>query len=102
MGEIADMMLDGTMCQGCGVWLHDGEDGPGFPSFCRDCEQQEKIHEIDQGARQLAAQAKVKCPTCGKRVKALGLKDHQRDAHGVKPTESPSFSPNFDERNGIK
>ena len=25
MGEIADMMLDGTMCAGCGEWMHGGE-----------------------------------------------------------------------------
>lgn len=37
MGEIADMMLDGTMCQGCGVFLHDGEDGPGYPGYCSGC-----------------------------------------------------------------
>lgn len=37
MGEIADMMLDGTMCQGCGEFLHDGEDGPGYPGWCESC-----------------------------------------------------------------
>jgi hypothetical protein len=41
MGEIADMMLDGTMCQGCGEWLHDGDDGPGFPGYCSACEPDE-------------------------------------------------------------
>lgn len=37
MGEIAEMMLDGTLCQGCGEFLHDGEDGDGFPTFCAAC-----------------------------------------------------------------
>lgn len=96
MGEIADMMLDGTMCQGCGVWLHGGEDGPGYPGFCSDCKPKQRSLAPSNPA------PKVACPTCGKRVKAVGLKDHQRDAHGVKPEESPSFSPNFDERNGIR
>lgn len=73
MGEIADMMLDGTMCQGCGVWLHDGEDGPGYPGWCPDCKPKDDT---------APKAAKVKCPTCGRRVKAVGLKDHQRDAHG--------------------
>lgn len=36
MGEIADMMLDGTLCEGCGVYLGD-EDG--FPSYCVGCER---------------------------------------------------------------
>lgn len=31
MGEIADMMLDGTMCCETGEWNFEGEDGPGFP-----------------------------------------------------------------------
>lgn len=33
MGEIADMMLDGTLCEGCGEYL--GE-GMGFPDYCSD------------------------------------------------------------------
>lgn len=37
MGEIAEMMIDGTMCAGCGEFLHDGEDGPGFPGYCESC-----------------------------------------------------------------
>lgn len=31
MGEIADMMIDGTMDWETGEWNFDGEDGPGFP-----------------------------------------------------------------------
>ncbi len=31
MGEIADMMLDGTMDCETGEWNFDGEDGPGYP-----------------------------------------------------------------------
>ena len=78
MGEIADMMLDGTMCQGCGVWLHDGADGPGYPGYCRSCARD--AHRAD-GRITAQASDKVACPTCGRKVKAAGLKDHQRDAH---------------------
>lgn len=35
MGEIAEMMLDGTLCEGCGVHLPG--DGFGVPRRCRDC-----------------------------------------------------------------
>ena len=35
MGEIADMMLDGTMCQVCGVWLE--QDPVGYPVTCGGC-----------------------------------------------------------------
>lgn len=34
-------------------------------------------NELDE---HIPPKAKVRCPTCGKRVK--GLADHQRDAHG--------------------
>lgn len=32
MGEIAEMMLDGTLCEGCGVYLEGGAQG--FPGYC--------------------------------------------------------------------
>lgn len=47
MGEIADMMLDGTMCQGCGEWLNDGEDGPGYPGYCAGCKPLDDEDEED-------------------------------------------------------
>ena len=34
MGDIADMMLEGILCQGCGEFLGDGE---GYPMFCSAC-----------------------------------------------------------------
>ena len=37
MGEIAELILDGTMCCVCGEWLHDGEDGDGYPMMCDAC-----------------------------------------------------------------
>jgi hypothetical protein len=33
MGEIADMMLDGTLCECCGEYIEDGE-SEGFPRYC--------------------------------------------------------------------
>jgi hypothetical protein len=32
-GDVADMMLDGTLCEGCGAYLDDGP-APGFPRYC--------------------------------------------------------------------
>ena len=81
MGEIADMMLDGTMCQWCGEWLHGGEEGPGYPGLCASCAREERRTRAAQAQR---TPEKVSCPTCGKRVKAVGLAYHQRDAHGVR------------------
>jgi hypothetical protein len=34
MGEIADMMVDGDMCQSCGEYLGDGD---GYARFCAGC-----------------------------------------------------------------
>ena len=42
MGEIAEMMLDGTLCEGCGEYMGDGvddDDTPGFPVRCETCER---------------------------------------------------------------
>jgi hypothetical protein len=48
MGEIAEMVLDGTICERCGVWLHNGE-GNGFPGICKYCQAKNEPTE-DTGA----------------------------------------------------
>ncbi|MBV8273558.1 MAG: hypothetical protein JO067_14925 [Cupriavidus sp.] len=80
MGEIAEMMLDGTLCEGCGVYL-DGE-GDGYPRRCDDCPYPAE----SASALRKPAAPKTNCPTCNRRVKLAGLADHQRDAHGKKET----------------
>jgi hypothetical protein len=37
MGEISDMMLDGTLCEVCGEFID--EDG-GFPRLCASCSRE--------------------------------------------------------------
>lgn len=39
MGDVADMMLDGTLCQCCGVYLGEPQ---GYPVTCEECEQDEE------------------------------------------------------------
>jgi len=39
MGDMADLMLDGTMCSVCGVYLGSDAD---YPQMCADCEKEEK------------------------------------------------------------
>lgn len=84
MGDIADAMLDGTLCEGCGTYM-EGE-SEGFPRYCSDA------CEADRGAAAPPHRApravlsgpnpnKTNCPTCKKRVKRAGLADHMRDAH---------------------
>jgi len=38
MGEIAEMMTDGTLCQVCGCEL--GSPGDGYPRTCSDCSEE--------------------------------------------------------------
>lgn len=88
MGEIAEMMLDGTLCEGCGEFIGDACD---FPRLCAGCARErreegrdivylEGFGHIDQG-QVMPKSEKVNCPKCNKWVKAVGLKDHIRDAH---------------------
>jgi predicted Zn-ribbon and HTH transcriptional regulator len=71
MGDVADMMLDGTLCEGCGVYL-DGE-ADDIPRRCPSC------------AREGTGQSKqfdwVKCKKCGRTVKTAGLPQHMSAKH---------------------
>jgi len=66
VGDITDSILNGDLCEECGCGIGPGE---GFPRRCIDCASQTNRY--------------ANCPTCGKRVKAVGLADHARDAHGI-------------------
>lgn len=45
MGEIAEMMLDGTLCERCGSI--NNATTPGFPRLCEDCEDDDLDEEIE-------------------------------------------------------
>jgi hypothetical protein len=70
------MMLDGTLCEGCGCSLPGH--GDGIPRYCKLCRQERTAqrHEGHPAAARLA-----KCPHCSRKVKLVGLQDHIRDAH---------------------
>ena len=91
MGEIADMMLDGTLCTCCCEYL-DGDSG--VPTLCIACAQEAKsaaankthYSHITSDAAMLSMippkpVATVRCPTCNRRVKHNGLADHVRVMH---------------------
>jgi tRNA(Ile2) C34 agmatinyltransferase TiaS len=64
------MMLDGTLCEGCGVYMD--SDGEGYPRKCNDC----------QGAAPSAGtNEKTRCQVCGKTVKVVGLEQHVKAKH---------------------
>jgi endogenous inhibitor of DNA gyrase (YacG/DUF329 family) len=82
MGEYADMMLDGTLCEGCGTFI-DFDGGEGFPRYCSNqcARDRGALHALPHPVSTLSPN-KINCPTCRKRVKVAGLADHMRDAHG--------------------
>lgn len=45
MGDIAEMMLDGTMCSACGGFM--GGAGNGYPVTCLACAKEEAAEERD-------------------------------------------------------
>jgi hypothetical protein len=63
MAEIAEMMLDGTLCQSCGCFVGSRR---GVPVSCVSCRR---------------PVLKLKCTHCGKRVKPSGMRDHVADKH---------------------
>ncbi len=80
MGEIAEMMLDGTLCQYCGVaMVHGPEDeAAGYPVSCG-CQGGD---EFVTGPVSDDKPKKRKCHLCGKSVKGdLGLINHLDAKH---------------------
>lgn len=88
MGEIADMMLDGTLCQECGVFIG----GPvEYPRTCGDCEKERfacalcsKLTESDQALadHKKDMHGSQACDICGKELAGRqGVLDHKRMVH---------------------
>jgi hypothetical protein len=75
MGDIADMMLEGQMCQGCGVILGDGD---GFPDFCQSCKDE---NACDAHGEIPVKKQKVKCDECNKWVSPIGMQQHKIAKH---------------------
>jgi hypothetical protein len=80
MGEIAEMMLDGTLCEGCGTFM--GE-SVGYQQRCLSCRKDGRVDALRTTAHVHHRAQKMPCTTCGKRVKVAGLNDHMRDAHAA-------------------
>jgi len=49
MGEAVEFMLDGILCQVCGVFI-DGE-SPGYPRTCEGCEEEERKRRRKNGKK---------------------------------------------------
>ena len=80
MGDVADMILDGLLDEVTGEYIGDqnkqiyGTEAPGFPIT-----YEGKKHRYPLNNQ--PTKGKVVCPICKKRVKEVGLRDHQRDKH---------------------
>lgn len=45
MGDNADDMIEGRVCQFCGVFMHKAEDAPGYPVTCDSCDDEDDAEE---------------------------------------------------------
>lgn len=71
MGEVADMILDGTLCDQCGVFI--GE-AVGYP---RSCSHTTKVQKV------WTKKPKIQCSICKKWIKEAGYADHMKAVHNV-------------------
>lgn len=94
MAEISDAMLDGTLCASCGEYLGGTEHD--MPLLCSRCAKDRRAaghlverlgkFYLDAGVKPSThkhPRVKLKCPTCGRMVKAVGLSDHTRTLHAA-------------------
>lgn len=78
MGEVADMMIDGEMCQYCGDFIGDAV---GYPRSCDDCASEDDV-KLEKTRKIIKTNlAKIKCPECGKKVAESGLNQHIAAKH---------------------
>jgi hypothetical protein len=83
MGEIADMMIEGDLCAGCGSYI-DSEGGDGFPRYCGSCAVDMPIVNAEH----------ARCYVCNKKVKTIGLQQHMIDKHcSAKPVKKIEHAP---------
>ncbi len=78
MGEIAEQMLDGSLCEGCGVYL--GE-AVGYPRRCHSCMKAQRADAVRPDRYARPRQQKITCPVCSKKVTIVGLAHHIYDKH---------------------
>ena len=83
MGEIAEMMLEGHMCQWCGEMI---DDAMGFPTICASCQAEEGVDQHGNKPEQTAGQKRRRfhCGTCNKGFRTIdACNQHSRDKHGA-------------------
>lgn len=92
MGEIADAMLNGELCEGCGVFIP-GE-AEGIPRYCSVQCAKDRGASVDQVIESAPKpksglwkpspkKPKTQCTICKKWVKKIGMENHLKDAHNI-------------------
>lgn len=77
MGDYADMIIDGTMCESCGEFIGPGD---GFPRQCRGCCADQRRNQKPM----VTPSGKIQCPHCNRKLRnEQGLHDHLRDKHNT-------------------
>ena len=78
MGEFADMVLDGEMCEGCGVFLGGGS--MGFPRKCAACGGNAPEHPVYEA--NYNSEKNWSCDVCCKMFRSKeAMRQHRRDKH---------------------
>jgi hypothetical protein len=97
MGEIAEMMLEGILCEGCGEFM--GGRVPGYPRRCRSCGPAISLatalkRPLTPGARRNArhnrerheaakTRKQFECDKCHRLFRTSeGVLQHAKDKHG--------------------
>ena len=79
MGDIADMMLDGTLDHETGEYLGEGD---GFPRTARDMGRRKFGGMVPQKKRVPQNPKNTKCGICGKMLRGeVGLLAHTKASH---------------------
>lgn len=58
MGEIAEMMMEGMLCQCCGVYLESSKGD--YPQMCYSCEQEARQNELKNATTSTNKQYKAR------------------------------------------
>jgi len=85
MGDIADMMIEGVLCEECGGYIED-EDAPGHPRKCEGCSGGGRIkrHKHNLGKQHKNKRgSRIACPQCPGRFfqSWAALEQHRRASH---------------------
>lgn len=89
MGEIAEMMLTGVLCEMCGCHLIGTPEG--YPRYCskqcaddRNASPAQIVPKPKGTWTPVPKSPKQQCAVCGKWIKVVGMQDHVQTMHELK------------------